>query len=283
MRALRTLRLLAPVAWLIIAGFYAGSVAAADVDWSGSWETKWRDGGASGPQTIGQCREGNLPFVRRRGGSSCKRSRADRQVDGRAALRLVHICNGTRGAYVRRALRQRGMVDRARVSGAAPTLPIDQSDVRETVRTFIRGGNLARAGLVENLGAAAAVLDLSKWPGPVLTNQRLEIARNLFDVVSLTTFQIWNLQGLGCGTHRSPPSCIRREPTSRFHWSWFGNWSIVAPTEDELSAARKALLVRSGGRRPEPSAYLKLGSARDTYARRSSRRSLTGIEADREE
>jgi MscS family membrane protein len=46
MRALRTLRLLAPVAWLIIAGFYAGSVAAADVDWSGSWETKWRDGGA---------------------------------------------------------------------------------------------------------------------------------------------------------------------------------------------------------------------------------------------
>src|SRR4051794_39168920 len=219
--------------------------------------------GASGPQTIGKRREGNLPFVRRRGGSSCKRSRADRQVDGRAALRLVHICNGTRGAYVRRALRQRGMVDRRSRFRRC-------SDTPNSVRTFIRGGNLARAGLVENLGAAAAVLDLSKSPGPVLTNQRLEIARNLVDVVSLTTFQIWNLPGPGlrdasftAKLHQAGTDVALSLELVR---ATDGNWSIVAPTEDELSAARKALLARSGGRRPEPSAYLKLGTARDTYA-----------------
>jgi hypothetical protein len=198
MRALRTLRLLAPVAWLIIAGFYAGSVAAADVDWSGSWETKWRDGGARlDLKQSGSVVKGTYPLY-------------DGEVEALASGRELTgkwMARPRSGSFTFvMGLEGRTFVGRydngewwtgARVSGAAPTLPIDQSDVRETVRTFIRGGNLARAGLVENLGAAAAVLDLSKWPGPVLTNQRLEIARNLFDVVSLTTFQIWNLPGPG--------------------------------------------------------------------------------------
>jgi hypothetical protein len=126
------------------------------------------------------------------------------------------------------------------------------SDTPNSVRTFIRGGDLARAGLVENLGAAAAVLDLSKWPGPVLTNQRLEIARNLFDVVSLTTFQIWNLPGPGlrdasftAKLHQAGTDVALSLELVR---ATDGNWSIVAPTEDELSAARKAPKAWNGSR-----------------------------------
>jgi hypothetical protein len=122
----------------------------------------------------------------------------------------------------------------SRVLAASPTLPVDRSDVRETVRTFVRAGNLAKAGLVENLGAAAAVLDVSNRPEPVLPNQRLEIARELFDVVSLTTLQIWSLPGpqLEDGAYTAK---LRQAGTDvglslRFLRNAGGEWSIVAPS-----------------------------------------------------
>jgi small-conductance mechanosensitive channel len=265
-----TLRLFAFLAWLFSPGLYFGAAAATDVDWSGSWDTRWRDGGARlDLRQSGDVVNGTYPLYE----GAVEAVANSRELTGK------WMAGPRSGSFTFvMGLDGRTFVGRydngewwtgARLSEAAPTLPVDRSDVRETFRTFIRGGNLANAGLVENLGAAAAVLDVSKWPGPVLSNQRLEIARNLFDVVSLTTFQIWNLPGPRlpdaaftvklhqAGTDAALSLTLRRGTD--------GNWSIVAPTEDELSAARKALLARSGGRRPEPSAHLKLQTARDTF------------------
>ncbi len=158
------------------------------------------------------------------------------------------------------------MVDRRTSEVARASLPVDQSGVRETLRTFVEGGNLAEAGVVDELGVATAVLDFGDRPEALPQSEKLAAAKALHRLVNLTTFQLWSLPG-----RRAPG------PTFTAHLQQAGTdvalplefrkqgdkWFIVAPPDDALAVSRKALLARYGGRPPEPSAYLRQRSARD--------------------
>lgn len=262
--------LLSVAAWLILfPAAFERAACAADVDWSGSWNTKWRDGGARlDLQQSGDHVAGRYPLY----GGEVDAEATGRELKGRwiAGPRsgTFLFSMGPEGRTFAGRYDNGEWWTGGRTRGDVRTLPVDQSGVRETVRTFVQAGNLAKAGFTEELGTAAAVVDVGNRPQPVLQNEKLRFVRDLFDVISLATFHIWSLPGkqsqeqsYTAKLHQAGTDVVLPLNLAR---GADGKWFIVAPTEDELGTARKALLVRYGGRQPAPSAFLKLHTARDT-------------------
>src|SRR6056297_4065674 len=163
------------------------------VDWSGTWETHWRDGGArviieedggtvsglypvfggrieatatgrvlSG-RWVQEDREGDFEFVQSQDGQSF----AGRFGSG-------EWWTGARAATV--------LVDGA---------PVDQSSPMATMRSFLTAANQAADGNLDVLGRATSLVlspDGSDDP-----TARFEHARALHEVIDLTSFRIWDL------------------------------------------------------------------------------------------
>ena len=146
---------------------------------------------------------------------------------------------------------------------------IDQSGVRETLRTFLTGGNLAHSGLVDQLGLSAAVMDFGANDATMATGEKVSAAKSLFDLLNLTTIQLWSIPGKRApgntaslvlhqaGTDASLPLTFSKRD---------GKWWLDMPPEGVMSSARTALLARYGGRAPAPEAYLQRRSARDALS-----------------
>jgi MscS family membrane protein len=100
--------------------------------------------------------------------------------------------------------------------------------------------------------------------------EKVAAARALYDLVDLTTFQLWSIPGKRApgdtfqlrlqqaGSDAVLPLTFRRSADEK--------WWIVAPTDDELATYGKALLARFGGHPPAPDAYLRQRDARDTIS-----------------
>ncbi len=253
---------------VVIALFHVGRALAANLDWAGDWDTHWQNGGAHLALTQeGDHVTGSYPLL----GGKVEGTAQGNQFQGRwiegqrSGLFLFTMAPDGKsftGRYDNGEWWTGGRTDVVQ-----SILPVDQSGVRETLRTFVEGGNLAHAGLLEQLGASAAVLDFGERGPGMAQGLKLAAAQNLSDLLDLTTFQLWSIPG-----KRAPGDTyavrLRQAGTDAVLPLTFkqadGKWFIVAPTDDELAADRRALLARYGGRLPEPSAYLKLRSARDT-------------------
>jgi MscS family membrane protein len=255
----------------LIATFWVMPCLAANAPWTGNWDTRWRGGGARMELTQdGERVIGVYPLY----GGHIEAEAKDRRLRGRwiegdrsGALLFVLAPDG-------KSFMGRFDTGEWWTGGRAPAsmgaLAVDQSSVRETMRTFVAGGNLARAGFVDELGLAAAVLDFGDRAATLLPGDKLDAAKALFDVVDLTTFHLWALpdrQAHGptypvaltqLGTGAVLPLTLRQDDQ--------GKWWIVAPTADQLAGYRKTLLAPYGGRAPSSDAYLLQHNARDTMS-----------------
>ena len=261
-------RLLCLAIWLLIAMAPVGSAAAADVNWSGSWATKWRDGGARLElQQSGDRVTGTYPlYAGEVVGRATGFTLEGRWTEGNRSGSFIFTMSPDQQSFVGRYGSGEWWTG-GRTSGAAPAASVNRSSVREAIRTFVKAGNLAKAGLDEHVGAAVAVLDFRNRAESEPQGQKVRLARDLFDLISLTTFQIWELPGeqleadrffaklYQAGTGVVLPLDLVRDAR--------GQWSILVPDDATLASARAALLARYGGRQPDPSAYLKLRTARD--------------------
>jgi hypothetical protein len=126
-----TLRLFAFLAWLFSPGLYFGAAAATHVDWSGSWDTRWRDGGARlDLRQSGDVVNGTYPLYE----GAVEAVANSRELTGK------WMAGPRSGSFTFvMGLDGRTFVGRydngewwtgARLSEAAPTLPVDRSDVR---------------------------------------------------------------------------------------------------------------------------------------------------------
>ncbi|HEU4501445.1 MAG TPA: mechanosensitive ion channel family protein [Nitrospira sp.] len=243
--------------------------AAAEADWSGSWGTKWKAGGArldlnqSGDQVTGHYPLFGGEVVGKAAGTTLE----GRWIEGARSGSFVFTMSPDGRTFTGRYGNGEWWTgERTRL--AAPTARVDRSDVRETFRTFIKGGNLAKSGLDEEIGTSVAVLDFRNRPDTILQGQKVLAARELFELVSLTTFQIWELPGKLLETDIFTAKLQQAGTDVVLPLSFVrgsdGQWAILMPDESAFANVRKALLARYGGRPPAPSAYLKLRTARDT-------------------
>ena len=255
---------LAMLAWSAL----LGRAVAADLNWTGSWDTHWRDGGArltlkqDGARVTGTypLYDGEIEGTVDGGQLEGRWSQGTRS--GEFLFSMAPDGTSFTGRYDNGEWWTGGRSDMARM-----LLPVDQSGVREALRTFVEGGNLAEAGVVDELGVAAAVLDFEGRPDDLARSEKLAVARSLHQLVNLTTFQLWSLPGRRATgtTYTANLQQAGTDVTLPLEFRKQGDeWFILAPSEDALAVSRKALLARYGGRVPEPSAFLRLRSARDT-------------------
>lgn len=256
--------LLLPILWVI-------PCLAADAPWTGSWDTRWRGGGARMELTQdGNQVTGVYPLYGGRIDAEAKGRRlVGRWIEGNRSGAFLFVLAPDSQSFMGRFDTGEWWTG-GRVPASTGGLAADQSGLRETLRTFVNGGNLARAGLVDALGMAAAVLDFGDRATTMLPGDKLDAAKALFDLVDLTTFHLWALPGRSAqgptyqvtlaqvGTGAVLPLTLRQDDQRK--------WWIVAPAADQLAGYRKTLLAPYGGRPPAPDAYLLQHTARDTMS-----------------
>ena len=256
---------------LLLATLWVIPCLAADAPWTGSWDTRWRGGGARMDLTQdGDRVTGFYPLYGGRIEAEAKGRRlVGRWIEGNRSGAFLFVLAPDGESFMGRFDTGEWWTG-GRVPASTGGLAADQSGLRETLRTFVNGGNLARAGFVDALGMAAAVLDFGDRAATMLPGDKLDAAKTLFDLVDLTTFHLWALPGRSArgptyqvtlaqaGTAASLPLTLRQDDQRK--------WWIVAPAADQLAAYRKTLLAPYGGRPPAPDAYLLQHSARDTMS-----------------
>lgn len=235
--------------------------------WSGGWDTRWSGGGTHMDLVQdGQKVTGTYPLY---GG------RINAQANGRALDGTWSEGPRSGTFHFDMAVDEKSFTGRFDTGewwtggrGAARPLvtPADQSGVRETLRTFLTGGNLAHSGLVDQLGLAVEVMNFGAGNATMAAGEKVSAAKSLFDLVNLTTVQLWSIPGKRApgnsaslvlhqaGTDATLPLTFSKVD---------GKWWLDMPSEAIMNAARTALLARYGGRAPAPEAYRQMHSARD--------------------
>ena len=156
-------------------------------------------------------------------------------------------------------------------------LVIDQSGPREALRTFVRAGNAARDGSLDEMAKAANVVDFGAAGNTMAPGEKLAAAKNLFELVDQTTFHLWAIAGKRAVGDHLDLTLAQAGTTATLPLSLTKSeqgWFIVHPTPDVLASARTALLARSGGRLPPPDNYKRRLNPRDAV------RSFTGALID---
>jgi len=155
-----------------------------------------------------------------------------------------------------------------RISADAERSDLDHATPRRALRSFLAAGNRAVAGAPDEIAGAADILDFGENGATMLPGQKLEAARALFDLTTLTTVRLFTIAGLRypddrvnlnlqqAGTSAVLPLTLLRGTD--------GLWRIRMPSAAEMQTARQALLARSGGRFPPSEDYLRQRSPRDT-------------------
>jgi len=148
------------------------------------------------------------------------------------------------------------------------SVPVDQTGARETLRTFIMAGNAARSGALDEIGTAAAVVDFGPAGADMAPGEKLAAARNLFDLVDLTTVQLWTIPGQRAQgpvlvvplTQAGTGATLSLKMAQGDDKRWF----VAMPDAQEMDGFRKILLTRTGGKMRPADDYLHRRSPRDT-------------------
>jgi MscS family membrane protein len=259
---------------MVAIGFLIGLVSsgitgvqAAELSWTGTWDTQWRGGGAS--VTLEE-HDGKVTGEYPAYGGKINGVVHDRDLTGvwiegprSGGIDFVMASDGR--SFMGRFDNGEWWTG-SRVLATSRDIAVDQSGAREAFRTFVIAGDAARRGGFDELAKAAAVLDFGEAGTKMVPGEKLAAAGSLFELVNLATFHLWTIPGVRApGDHldlvlaQSGTSATLALTLVKKDAKWF----VSYPGVDELAIARKALLARFGGRLPPPGDYKRRSSARD--------------------
>jgi small-conductance mechanosensitive channel len=146
------------------------------------------------------------------------------------------------------------------------TMVGDLRSPRNAFTAFVVAGNVARSGIDEGWGVAAASIDFRNVPASVTRSDQIDLVRSLFELLDLTTFGVWSIPD-----NSAAPSIVLPFKQSRSDATLSltmqrddqGNWRIVMPAAAAMAAARKSLLAIHGGAPPAADAFRRLQNPRD--------------------
>ena len=246
-----------------------GQARADAPSWTGSWDTTWRDGGARMDLTqTGSHVSGGYPAY----GGLIDGEVQGRQFDGtwtegKRTGGVTFVLSADGQSFMGRFDNGQWWTG-GRTTAQNDGVTLDQSGARQALRSFVAAGNAARAGAPDQLAVAAAAMDFGPAGADMAPGQKIAAAQALYNLVDLTTFQLWAIPGKRAvgplltvtlqqaGTSATLPLTLLKHADQR--------WFIALPEANTLELARKSLLARSGGRAPPPDDYKRRGSARDT-------------------
>lgn len=252
---------------LVLIGAMGASAAAPS--WTGTWDTRWRDGGA------------RMELVQRGDTVSGAYPAYGGRIEGKVTGRELrgHWTEGPRTGALTFVLSTDGenFMGRfdtgewwtgGRVQPRDRSVVLDQAGARQALRTFLQAGNAARSGSVDDWAKAAAVMDFGPASATLAPGEKLAAARTLFELVDQTTFPLWPIPGRRAKDGRLDLQLKQAGtnvvlPLSLVHGG-DGLWRVLNPPDD-LGKLREALLARSGGRLPPPDDIKRRATARDAF------------------
>ena len=177
------------VLWLPVQAAAQEAVA----DWSGSWDSRWRDGGARlNLQQEGARVTGTYPL---HGGRIEARARG-RTLEGRwieddrsGSFLFVQSRDGA--SFAGRFESGEWWTGLRVQEPTARVMPVDQSTPMATMRSFLMAAYLAGPGNMEMLGTAAALIRPAE--GFADGVDRLDHTRRVIEVLDQITLRLWDL------------------------------------------------------------------------------------------
>lgn len=248
-------------------------VASAAGDWAGAWQMQLRgtDGRVvleqegdkvtgSYPLYGGQIQAAVIP------GSRGERLEGSWSVGNRSG-RFVAVLSQDRKSFAGRFDDGEWWTG-TRTSQPPLTLEFKLATPRETMTAFVVVGNVAESGVGDAWGLASTAIDFGAPDGTTNRSQQLQLTRQLYELISLTTFRYWAIPDPPAGSDtmvvglEQQPSGVVLSLTLTKNAA--GSWQIVMPSEDVMRARRQALLATYGGKPPPADGYRKLQNPRDT-------------------
>lgn len=235
--------------------------AADSADWTGVWDTQWRGGGA-----VMELRqdddhvEGSYP-----GFEGVVQGR----IDGKTLFGTWEDAAGNGVFTFVMAPDQQSFMGRFGTgewwtgmrtdTHMAATLfgELDSSSPELTLKSFLRAGNAARGGRSDRLGVVTPLLDFTAHGEALTAYQRIDLARQLFQIIDRMTFRIWELRPnrvLDSGEDyivelSQAGSQLGQRLTFRAGGDRNGeatpNWRIVVPPQEELQESTPFFQIRN--------------------------------------
>lgn len=182
---------------LLVSGpMIAPSATAQDnptVQWSGTWDTRWRDGGARLIlEQNGTIITGTYPLYSGRvEAQAVGRELRGRWIEEERSGSFVFVQSRDGLSFAGRFSSGEWWTGARAVTDGAQNLRANQSSPMATMRSFLLAANEAVDGNLEALGTAAALVrpraDISD------DADRFDYARALYSVIDQTTFRLWEL------------------------------------------------------------------------------------------
>ncbi len=240
---------------------------AAGSDWSGTWDTRWRDGGArlelhqNGDKVEGAYASLNGTVEGTVSGNVLKGRWHQGTLSG--GFDFVGAADGQ--AFVGRYDTGEWWTGARVTSDPNAVDHVDLSTPRAAMRTFLRGGNSARYDAPDELVKSAAAVDFgSADPTPL---EKLNKTRTFFDLVDATTFRLFKIPD--SSTENTASTTLQQAGTDAEITVDFrktgDDWRLVMPDDKTLAALGKSLYARFGGHAPGPDDYKLRRSASDAY------------------
>jgi small-conductance mechanosensitive channel len=252
----------------ILVCLIAFPAVAAELNWTGTWDTRWRDGGArmelkqEGSKVTGTYPSADGVIEGQVDGRVLKGHWKQGQRSGGIVFVLASYGGSFVGRYASGEWWTGGRLSDETDQARRP----DQRGPREVMRSLLDAGNAARYDAPDQMSRVVTVVDFGESGPSMPAEQKLGQAQTLFDLIDQTTFQLplipdrtttddtLSLTLAQAGTNATLPLRFVRKND---------HWFVVMPDQPTLDIARKALLARSGGRFPSPEAYKLRHNARD--------------------
>ena len=262
---------------LVLCAFLPPLATADEPDWSGVWDTRWRDSGAlmilqqAGDRVVGTYPAFDGIVQGRVVGNVFSGTWKD--ADGSGTF--VFAISTDRQSFMGRFGTGEWWTG-SRAAGYLATMLTESPDGSSPERalyTFLRAGNEAGEGRTDRLGAAMDLLDFSALEEPASAYARLSNARMLFQILDRLTFRVWSLrrstlEGLAehsvelfqAGTGQGFTLNFRRADDSEATDTWL----LVVPPVEEMRETLDVLLEAHDGEVPHSRQHHELRSPRDT-------------------
>ena len=263
--------------WVMAAPWLVFASVAAAADWTGAWDSRWRDGGAVlYLEQDGDIVTGTYPTLEGtiRGevrGRLLVGTWADPSGSGRFTFALAPDGENFTGRF---GTGEWWTGQREQISRVDVRVRADASTPQTTLLSFVSAGNAARDNRLDRLGPALEVLDFSELPA-ALTDapaERLELAAQLFNILDQLTFRVWEAPTPE-GDDRDLATTLEQAGTGetvrlRFRYGvrpdGAAGWFLVVPEPGVMAATLDRLLAHRGGEIPHARAHEALASPRDT-------------------
>lgn len=270
----------APVSAVVLLALLASPALSGSRDWTGVWDTQWRDGGAAmhlqqdGNRVIGTYPGFEGLIQGQVDGNQLSGTWTDAAGSGVFTFSLAPDGQTFMGRFGTGEWWTGARTD-AELARTLLEVP-DLSSPERTLELFLRAGNKSGEGRSDRLGVALPMLDFNAFEEPMTVYDRIGLARMLFQMVDRLTMRVWEIRpGEEFGEGQEYTVELTQAGTSRAYTLRFRAgagadgkgatvWRLVVPPEEEMQEALDALLEVYDGEVPHSRQHHELRSPRDT-------------------